>query len=204
MTLNEYLQYKAEMERRLRGNARSKIKPSKYEGADINSFHQDKSKAFDYPYYHEDIEIKKCYELPPLLPFPQPIHTTPTDDAYVVTDTNLILDELLEEFRDEILNITVIDEEADFNVTIDIKELECQIATDHESSFTEIKKTTARRWKFEITYACGYVGKKFADYKYDVVTNYALVLVFLAAIQVDASGVVLGWLLAARKPFKPD
>nr|GFB23710.1 hypothetical protein [Tanacetum cinerariifolium] len=62
--------------------------------------------------------------------------------------------------------------------------------------------TTARGRKFKITYACGYLGKKFANYNYGV--NYALVLVFLAAIQVDARKVVLGWLLAARKPFKPN
>ncbi|GJV54126.1 hypothetical protein Tco_1449867, partial [Tanacetum coccineum] len=178
MTLNEYLEYKAKMERRLRRNVLSNINPTKYEGADFNSFHRDKSRAFDYLYYHEDIVIEKYYELPPLLPFedverlrrlltptvhtfPEPnlvvqpymplipfpnevkvvrqeepdndidsiptqvpdvnddliqplilqtIHIIPPDDAYVVTDTELIFDELLEEFRDEILNIIVVDE----------------------------------------------------------------------------------------------
>nr|GEU49238.1 hypothetical protein [Tanacetum cinerariifolium] len=88
----------------------------------------------------------------PLIPQP-----TPPDDAYVVTDTDLTLDENLEEFEDEILDITMVDEEADFIPTRDIEELE-RLITDHESSFTEIK--------------------------------------------VDARGVVLGWLLASRKPFK--
>ncbi|GKC88785.1 hypothetical protein Tco_1149434, partial [Tanacetum coccineum] len=48
-------------------------------------------------------------------------------------------DGLLEEFRDEILDITLVDEEADFNPTKDIEELERLIGIDHESSFTKIK-----------------------------------------------------------------
>ncbi|GJX71932.1 RNA-directed DNA polymerase, eukaryota, reverse transcriptase zinc-binding domain protein [Tanacetum coccineum] len=71
-TLNEYLDYKAEMERRLRRNVRSKINPTKHARADFNSFHRNQSRAFDYPGYHEDIEIEKYYELPPLLPCFQP------------------------------------------------------------------------------------------------------------------------------------
>ncbi|GJV95946.1 hypothetical protein Tco_1547523 [Tanacetum coccineum] len=72
MTLNEYFEYKSKKERRLRRNVRSKRNPTKYEGADFNFFHQDKSRAFDYPYYHEDIKIKKYNELPHLLPCFQP------------------------------------------------------------------------------------------------------------------------------------
>ncbi|GJY05913.1 hypothetical protein Tco_0371853 [Tanacetum coccineum] len=47
MTLNEYLDYEAEKERQLR-------------------------RTFDYPYYHEDIEIDKNHDLPPLHPCFQP------------------------------------------------------------------------------------------------------------------------------------
>ncbi|GJR04429.1 putative reverse transcriptase domain-containing protein [Tanacetum coccineum] len=72
MTLNEYLEYEAKKERRIRRNARSKINLTKYEGADFNYFNRDKSRAFDYLYYHEDIEIKKYYELPILLSCFQP------------------------------------------------------------------------------------------------------------------------------------
>ncbi|GJU51510.1 hypothetical protein Tco_1221065 [Tanacetum coccineum] len=68
MTMNEYLEYEAKMERRLRKSARSKRNPTIYEEANFNSFHQDKSSAFDYPYYHEDIEINKYHGLPPLHP----------------------------------------------------------------------------------------------------------------------------------------
>ncbi|GKD84229.1 hypothetical protein Tco_1351068 [Tanacetum coccineum] len=56
--------------------------------------------------------------------FLQPIHTTPPNDDYVAPATKLILDELLEEFGDQILNVTMVDKEADFNPTKDIDELE--------------------------------------------------------------------------------
>ncbi|GKB59200.1 hypothetical protein Tco_0915386 [Tanacetum coccineum] len=50
----------------------------------------------------------------------QPIHTAPPNDDYVAPATKLIFDELLEEFGDEILNVTMVDKEADFNPTKDI------------------------------------------------------------------------------------
>ncbi|GKE87191.1 hypothetical protein Tco_1564666, partial [Tanacetum coccineum] len=53
---------------------------------------------------------------------PKTIHTTPPDEDYVAPATKSILDELLEEFRDEILNLTMVSEEADFNHTKDIEE----------------------------------------------------------------------------------
>nr|GEX88089.1 hypothetical protein [Tanacetum cinerariifolium] len=46
---------------------------------------------------------------------PQTIHTTPPNKYYVALPTKSILDEVLEEFRDEILNIIVVDDEANFN-----------------------------------------------------------------------------------------
>ncbi|GJT33493.1 hypothetical protein Tco_0923912 [Tanacetum coccineum] len=69
----------------------------------------------------------------------QVIHTTPPDKDYVAPATKSILDELLEEFRDKILNITMVDEKADCNPTKDIEELERLIAKDPRSYFTEIK-----------------------------------------------------------------
>nr|GEX17647.1 phytochrome B [Tanacetum cinerariifolium] len=71
--------------------------------------------------------------------------------APVAPDTDPILDELLEEFGNELLYITVVDEEVDCNPTRDIKELERLLAKDTQSHFTEIKDTTTRRRKFEIT-----------------------------------------------------
>ncbi|GJR95171.1 hypothetical protein Tco_0267345 [Tanacetum coccineum] len=76
MTLNEYLEYEAEMERRLRKIDRSKRNPTIYEEVDFNSFHRDKSRAFDYSYYHEDIKINKYHGLPPLHPFSNLLNRT--------------------------------------------------------------------------------------------------------------------------------
>ncbi|GJV36886.1 hypothetical protein Tco_1409363 [Tanacetum coccineum] len=73
---------------------------------------------------------------------PQPIHTTPPNDDYVAPATKSILDELLEEFGDEILNVTMVDEEADFNPTKDIEELERILAKDPQSHFTKIQVHT--------------------------------------------------------------
>ncbi|GJY63331.1 hypothetical protein Tco_0464791 [Tanacetum coccineum] len=63
-----YLEYEAEKERQLKRNVQSKRSPIKYEGADLNSFHWDKSRTFNYSYYHEDVEIDKYHDLPPLHP----------------------------------------------------------------------------------------------------------------------------------------
>ncbi|GJW27210.1 hypothetical protein Tco_0041021 [Tanacetum coccineum] len=79
----------------------------------------------------EDVErIRKFFNVPneidevvqPLIL--EPIHTTPPNDDYVAPATKSILDELLEEFEDVILNVTMDDEEADFNPTKDLEELE--------------------------------------------------------------------------------
>nr|GEU45411.1 hypothetical protein [Tanacetum cinerariifolium] len=66
---------------------------------------------------------------------PQTKNTTPPDKDYVAPAIKSILDE----FREEILNITVVDEEADFNLTRDIEELKHLIATNNDPSFTTIK-----------------------------------------------------------------
>ncbi|GKD63161.1 hypothetical protein Tco_1305269 [Tanacetum coccineum] len=66
---------------------------------------------------------------------PEPIHTTLPNDDYVPHDTKSIMDELLEEFRDEILNVTMVDDEADFNPTKDLEELEKLLAKEPQSKF---------------------------------------------------------------------
>ncbi|GJT32708.1 hypothetical protein Tco_0923127 [Tanacetum coccineum] len=50
-----------------------------------------------------------------------------------------MLDEILEEFIDEILNVTMVDEEADFNPTKDLEELERLLAMRPQSNFMEIQ-----------------------------------------------------------------
>ncbi|GJU67670.1 hypothetical protein Tco_1253929 [Tanacetum coccineum] len=93
----------------------------------------------------EDVErIRKIFNVPdeidkivqPLIP--KPIHTTPPNDDYVAPATKSIFDELLEEFRDEILNATMVDEEADFNPTKDLEELERLLAKEPQPNFTKI------------------------------------------------------------------
>ncbi|GKD59112.1 hypothetical protein Tco_1296621 [Tanacetum coccineum] len=78
----------------------------------------------------EDDEIVQ-----PLIP--EPIHTTPPNDDYVALATKSILDELLEEFGDEILNVLTVDEEAD--PTKDLEELERLLAMRPQLNFIEIQ-----------------------------------------------------------------
>ncbi|GJU56252.1 hypothetical protein Tco_1229966 [Tanacetum coccineum] len=66
----------------------------------------------------------------------QDIHITPPDDTYVVSATSLILDDLLEEFEDELLDIIV---EEDCNPTRDIEELKRLLVKHYQSSLMEIK-----------------------------------------------------------------
>ncbi|GJV86842.1 hypothetical protein Tco_1530780 [Tanacetum coccineum] len=94
----------------------------------------------------DDVErIRKFFNVPNEIDevvqtlIPEPIHTTPPNDDYVVPDTKSILDELLDEFRDEILNVTMVDDEADFIPTKDFEELERLLAKEPQSNFTEIQ-----------------------------------------------------------------
>ncbi|GJW58571.1 hypothetical protein Tco_0105302 [Tanacetum coccineum] len=73
------------------------------------------------------------------------IHTTPPDNDYVAPATSSILDDLLEEFGNEILNVTMVDEGAECNPTKDIEELERLLAKDLQSYFIEIEDTTTWR-----------------------------------------------------------
>ncbi|GJX45846.1 hypothetical protein Tco_0262522 [Tanacetum coccineum] len=67
------------------------------------------------------------------------LHTTPPNEDYVAPATKSILDDLLEEFNNEILNVTIVDEEADFNPTKDIEEIEKLLVKDPQSYYTEIQ-----------------------------------------------------------------
>ncbi|GKD90236.1 hypothetical protein Tco_1365743, partial [Tanacetum coccineum] len=67
------------------------------------------------------------------------LHTTPPNEDYEAPATKSILDELLEEFRDKILNITMVDEGADFNPNKDIQELEKLLANDLKQHYMEIQ-----------------------------------------------------------------
>nr|GEW95650.1 hypothetical protein [Tanacetum cinerariifolium] len=67
------------------------------------------------------------------------LHTTPPNEGYVALATRPILDDILEEFGNKILNVTIVDEEADFNPTMDIEELEKLLAKDPQSHYTKIQ-----------------------------------------------------------------
>ncbi|GJS87748.1 hypothetical protein Tco_0770384 [Tanacetum coccineum] len=81
----------------------------------------------------------------PLIPFPNKVNVVrekePDNDVvnYVAPATKSILDELLEEFGDEILNVTVVDEEEECNPAKDIEELERLLANDPQTYFMEIQ-----------------------------------------------------------------
>ncbi|GJZ52370.1 hypothetical protein Tco_0606885 [Tanacetum coccineum] len=70
---------------------------------------------------------------------PKTIHTTPPDEDYVAPATKSILDYLLEEFEDEILNVTMVDEGAECSPTKDLEELKRLLAKDPQSHYTEIR-----------------------------------------------------------------
>ncbi|GJW61010.1 hypothetical protein Tco_0110345 [Tanacetum coccineum] len=88
---------------------------------------------------------------------PQPI--LPPNDDYVAPATKLILDELLEEFRDEILNVTMVDEEADFNLTRDIEELERLLAKHpYYYRMIQMEGCLVNYWLQERIFKSGLVG----------------------------------------------
>ncbi|GKF22603.1 hypothetical protein Tco_0074925, partial [Tanacetum coccineum] len=70
---------------------------------------------------------------------PKTIHTTPPDEDYATHATKSILDDLLDEFRDEILNVTMVDEGAKCSPTKDLEEHKRLLAKDPQSHYTEIQ-----------------------------------------------------------------
>ncbi|GJY90019.1 hypothetical protein Tco_0505215 [Tanacetum coccineum] len=94
----------------------------------------------------EDVErIRKFFNVPdeideivqPLIP--EPIHITPPNDDYVASATKSIMDELLEEFGNKILNVTMVDEEAYFNPTKGLEEFERLLAMRPQTNLTKIQ-----------------------------------------------------------------
>ncbi|GJX08030.1 hypothetical protein Tco_0195962 [Tanacetum coccineum] len=147
MTLNEYLEYESEKERVGAKGLRRVGQEEVHNGCnvDISRNTNRESDGDDGDTYDiwditvEDVERIRKFLKPNVLVemdeviqplIPQPIHTIPPNDDYVAPATKLILDELLKEFRDEILNVTMVDEEANFNPTRDIEELERLLAKD--------------------------------------------------------------------------
>nr|GEZ71712.1 hypothetical protein [Tanacetum cinerariifolium] len=69
---------------------------------------------------------------------PKTIHTTPPNKDYVAPATISILDDLLEEFGDEILNVTMVDEGTECGPTKDLEELKRLLTKDPQSHYTKI------------------------------------------------------------------
>ncbi|GJS09016.1 hypothetical protein Tco_0365812 [Tanacetum coccineum] len=163
MTICEYLEYEAAKERRLWDDVRSRrraenikrtghdivqdsIWEKDYDSEEDQEENDDDGDTFDmWDITVEDVErIRKFFNVPdekdkiiqPLIL--EPIHTTPSNDDYVAPAIKSMLDELLEEFGDEILNVTMVDEEADFNPSKDLEELERLLAMRPQSNFMEI------------------------------------------------------------------
>ncbi|GKB91078.1 hypothetical protein Tco_0963350, partial [Tanacetum coccineum] len=203
MTLNEYLEYKAEKERQSWRNVQSKSSPTRIRAENLRRMGQDKvqngcdddtsrdtnhesGNLLNFPIFPatnefssiceqdvdlekeeaqveddddgniynicditvEDVERIRQFLTPNLLVemdeviqhlILQPIHTTPPNDDYVAPATKSILNELLKEFGDEILNVTMVEKKADFNPTKDIEELERLLAKDPQSHFMKIQ-----------------------------------------------------------------
>ncbi|GJZ10074.1 hypothetical protein Tco_0544833 [Tanacetum coccineum] len=158
MTINEYLKYEAEVKRRLTRNVQSKRSPTKYEKADFDSFYWNKSNTFNYSYsygllfphpYLEDclVSINDVDNINDLEKEEARVEVGDNGDIcdiwdiireFLTPDVPDVMDDLLEDFREEILNVTMVDEEANFNPTKDIEELERLLAKDPQSHFIEI------------------------------------------------------------------
>ncbi|GJY33965.1 hypothetical protein Tco_0418434 [Tanacetum coccineum] len=86
MTINEYLEYEAEMERRLR-NVQSKRSPMKYKEDDFDSFYQDERNTFNYPYSHDLPPPHPCFLLVQPLPEDCLVSTNVSDDVDIESMT---------------------------------------------------------------------------------------------------------------------
>nr|GEU31624.1 hypothetical protein [Tanacetum cinerariifolium] len=85
---------------------------------------------------------------------PKTIHTTPPNEDYVAPATKSILEELLEEFGDEILNVTMVDEGFNFYLDKDIEEREKLLSNDLKPHYMDIQGSNNKGMEFEI-YAFG-------------------------------------------------
>ncbi|GJW37226.1 hypothetical protein Tco_0060146 [Tanacetum coccineum] len=136
----------------------------------------------------------------------KPIHTTPPNDDYVAPATKLILDELLEEFGDEILNVTMVDNEVDFYPTEDLEELERLLAKEPQSKFTEIQIRTLYLLEETLTrlHSSTWATKWFKRLVAYAKCNRDSYKIFLAAIHAMHMWWCLDTKQAARKHRKPD
>ncbi|GJV52877.1 hypothetical protein Tco_1448618 [Tanacetum coccineum] len=158
MTMSEYLEYEAAKERRLWDD--DSICKHDDDLEDDQEEDGDDKDSFDmWDITVEDVEQIGKFLTPNVLEIiedviqpliPKTLYTTPPNEDYVPPATKSILDELLEEFRDKILNVTMVDEGADFNPNKDIKELEKLLANDPKQHYMEIQGSNSKGMEFEL------------------------------------------------------
>nr|GEV01498.1 hypothetical protein [Tanacetum cinerariifolium] len=88
---------------------------------------------------------------------PKTIHVTPPNEDYVAPTTKSILDYLLEEFEDEILNVTMVDEVAECSPNKHLEELEILLTKDSQSHYTKNQGNNSEETKFKVISTCNYV-----------------------------------------------
>nr|GEX32444.1 reverse transcriptase domain-containing protein [Tanacetum cinerariifolium] len=129
--------------------------------------HLEKDRQFLTPNVHDVMDNI----IQPLIP--KTIHTPPPDEDYVAPANKSILDDLLEEFRDKILNVTMVDKGVECSPTKDLEELERLLAGNNSEEM-----------KFEVTLTRNYMvdthgvalGSFFAtgrNFKFELVRYYA-------------------------------
>ncbi|GJY60670.1 hypothetical protein Tco_0461327 [Tanacetum coccineum] len=155
MMMSKYLEYEAAKERRLWDDVRSRISPTHYDKADFSSSRQNKSNTFYYPIRDENLKrMEQDIDQDSICEQDDDLEEDREEDGddrdifdmwditvedYVAPATKSILDDLLEEFRDEILNVTMVDEGADCSLTKDLEELKILLAKDPQSHYTKIR-----------------------------------------------------------------
>ncbi|GJY71002.1 hypothetical protein Tco_0474705 [Tanacetum coccineum] len=240
MTMSEYLEYEAAKERIVWDDVQSRRSPTHYDegilalftgirdsickqDVDLEKDREEDGDDGDIFYMWditvEDVERVKQFLTPnvpdvmdniiqPLIP--KTIHTTPPDEDYVAPATKSILEYLFEEFRDEISNVTMVDEGAECSPTKDLEELERLLAKDPQSHYTKIRvhsviidpKPFIHTQLMSLLYGMFKTSKPCKGYnseetklKVTSTRNYVL-------LQVDAHGVVLGSFFSTGRHFK--
>ncbi|GJY65313.1 hypothetical protein Tco_0467551 [Tanacetum coccineum] len=142
MTMNEYLEYEAAKERQLIREHDDDLEE------DQEDDDNDRDTFYIWDITVEDVEQIRQFFTPnvpdvienviqPLIS--KTLHTTLPNEDYVAPATKSILDDLLEEFRDEILNVTMVDKGAKCNPAKELEKLERLLAKEPQSNFIEIQ-----------------------------------------------------------------
>nr|GEW49283.1 hypothetical protein [Tanacetum cinerariifolium] len=139
MTLNKYWEYEAKKERQLWDNIRSKRRPTNYDEADFDSFHQNKSSTFNYPYSHN---------LPPPHPCSLPVQPYPKNYFVYTQASNDVDIKCMTIAEDKILNVTMVYEGAECSPTKDLEELERLLAKDPQLHYQRFRGSNNKETKF--------------------------------------------------------